>query len=123
VSVYGVNKVCHLTQVDLSFREAMRVNPAAAVESFPLTAEERSALLSGDVARLCEMGAHTFLLSRLPRFGSLGLDRDTYIQRMRTLLTDEERRAVEEESRLQAAIRGGTSGRTDSTADAGSAEA
>lgn len=102
MSIYAVNKVCHLTQVDRSFREAMRLNPAEAIEGFPLTAEERSALLRGDVARLYQMGAHSFLLSRLPRFGSLGLDRDSYIERMRTLLTEEERRSVEEESRLQA---------------------
>lgn len=107
MSTYGINKVCHLTQVDPEFREMMRVDPAKAIEDFPLTDEERKAVLNGDVARMYQFGAHTFLMSRLPRFGALGLDRDEYIRRMRTLLTDEERRKVEDESRRQAAIRPG----------------
>jgi len=86
MSLYGVNKVCHLTQVDLSFRELMQTDPAAAIADMPLTDEERDAFLAGDVAKLYQMGAHGFLLSRLPRFGSLGLSRDEYITRMRTLL-------------------------------------
>lgn len=106
MSVYWINKVCHLTQVDRSFREAMRTDPEKALADFPLEEEERRAFLARDVARLYEMGAHTFLLSRLPRFGSLGLDRDGYIERMRTLLTDDERRTVEEQSRLRAASQG-----------------
>jgi hypothetical protein len=43
-------------------------------------------LLAGDVAALARAGAHTFLLSRIPRFGLFGLDRDEYIRRMRALL-------------------------------------
>jgi hypothetical protein len=86
MSLYGVNKVCHLTQTDLHFREQMRTDPAAATAGFPLTDEEREAILTGDVAKLYQMGAHGFLLSRLPRFESLGLTRDEYIRRMRTLL-------------------------------------
>jgi hypothetical protein len=86
MSLYGINKVCHLTQTDLAFREQMRTDPAGAIADFPLTDEERAAFLTGDVAKLYQLGAHGFLLSRLPRFGSLGLTRDEYIKRMRTLL-------------------------------------
>ncbi len=86
MSVYGINKVCYQVQMDLGFRERMREDPAGALEGFPLTDEEREAFLSGDVATLYRWGAHTFLLSRLPRFDSLGLSRDEYIRRMRTLL-------------------------------------
>lgn len=86
MSLYGVNKVCHLTQTDPSFREQMRTDPTSAIAGFPLSEEERRAILEGDVAGLYQMGAHSFLLSRLPRFGSLGLTRDEYIKRMRTLL-------------------------------------
>jgi hypothetical protein len=95
VSVYGVNKVCYLIQRDLDFREQMRRDPASALAGLPLTDEERQALVEGDVARLYQAGAHSFLLSRLPRFGSAGLTRQEYIRRMRTLLTPEERRALE----------------------------
>ena len=86
MSLYGIHKVCHMTQVDLAFREQMRTDPADAIAGFPLTDAERRAILSGDVAALARMGAHTFLLSRLPRFESLGLSRDEYITRMQTLL-------------------------------------
>lgn len=94
MSLYGVNKVCHLTQVDRSFRQQMRDDPAQALEGLPLTEEERAAFLAGDVAYLCKQGAHTFLMSRLPRFGSVGLTRDEYIERMRTLLTAAERQQL-----------------------------
>jgi hypothetical protein len=86
MSLYGVHKACHLVQTDLAFREQMRTAPAAALAGLPLTDEEREAILIGDVATLARMGAHTFLLSRLPRFGAVGLSREEYIQRMRTLL-------------------------------------
>ncbi|HEX6512153.1 MAG TPA: hypothetical protein VF157_07645 [Chloroflexota bacterium] len=99
MSVYGVNQVCCLAQADLDFRERLRLDPAGALEGRPLSAGEREALLSGDVARLYEAGAHSFLLSRLPRFGSLGLTRQEYIRRMRALLSDSERRQLEGRSR------------------------
>ena len=86
MSLYGVNKVCYLTQVDPAFRERMRTDAAGALAELPLTAEERSAILRGDVAQLRRWGAHTFLLSRLPRFDALGLSREEYIERMRVLL-------------------------------------
>jgi acetyl-CoA acetyltransferase len=86
VSVYGVNKVCYLAQTDLNFREQLRRDPATAIAGFPLSDEERQALLTHDVASLYKAGAHAFLLSRLPRFGSFGLTRDEYIRSLRTLL-------------------------------------
>ncbi len=86
MSLYGVHKVCGLVQTDLRFREQLRTNPAGALAGLPLSNEERTALLTGDVAKLARMGAHTFLLSRLPRFESLGMSRDIYIERMRANL-------------------------------------
>jgi hypothetical protein len=88
MSLYGVNKVCHLTQVDRAFRERMVTDPAGALAGLPLTEEERDAILRGDVAQLHRWGAHTFLLSRLPRFDALGLSREEYIARMRVLLDE-----------------------------------
>jgi hypothetical protein len=40
------------------------------------------------VATLKQLGANEILLSRIPRFGLLGLNRAQYIERMRTLLVD-----------------------------------
>jgi hypothetical protein len=88
MSAYGINKVCYLAQADLRFREQLRSDPAAALEELPLTDAERQALLAGDVAALHRMGGQDFLLSNLARFGSFGLTRDLYVERMRTLLTD-----------------------------------
>jgi hypothetical protein len=88
MSIYGINKVCQLAQTDLNFRELLRHDPATAIAGLPLSDDERDAILSGDVASLYQRGAHAFLLSRLPRFGSLGLTRDMYIERMRALLKE-----------------------------------
>jgi len=86
VSVYHVNKVCWRAQHDPAFRERLQQEPAAALADLPLTAEERAALLRGDVARLHQLGAHDYLLGHLPRFQLFGLTRDVYTQRMKTLL-------------------------------------
>jgi hypothetical protein len=95
MSVYGVNKVCYLAQKDLNFREQLRREPEKALVGFPLSDGERRAFLEHDMAALYRLGAHSFLLSRLPRFESMGLSRAEYIKSMRTLLTDEERRELE----------------------------
>jgi hypothetical protein len=87
MSAYGINKVCYLAQADLRFREQLRSEPAAALVDLPLEDAERQALLAGDVAALHRMGGLDFLLSNLARFGSFGLTRDLYVERMRTLLT------------------------------------
>jgi hypothetical protein len=86
MSVYTVHKLLHRAQVDLEFRERLRSDPPGSISDWPFTDEERRALLAGDVAALALAGAHTFLLSRIPRFGLFGLDRDEYIRRMRALL-------------------------------------
>jgi Aromatic-ring-opening dioxygenase LigAB, LigA subunit len=99
VSVYGINKVCYLIQSDLNFREQMKRDPAQAMVGFPLTDEERQAIIEGNVSKLYEAGAHSFLLSRLPRFESAGLTRQRYIRNMRTLLTPEEREELEGKGR------------------------
>ncbi len=88
MSVYAVHKLLHRAQVDLEFRERLRVDPATAMSDFSLTDDEHAALIAGDVATLARAGVHTFLLSRIPRFGLLGLDRDEYNRRMRALLDD-----------------------------------
>jgi hypothetical protein len=90
-SVYQVNKICYRAQHDPPFREALRDDPARATADLPLTDDERAALLAGDVARLHQLGAHDYLLGHLPRFQLLGLTRDTYTQRMKSLLPPDQR--------------------------------
>ena len=86
MSIYQVNKVCYRVQHDLAFREQMQRDPAQALAALPLTAEERDALLRGDVAKLHQLGAHDYLLGHLQRYQLLGLTRESFTQRMKSLL-------------------------------------
>jgi Aromatic-ring-opening dioxygenase LigAB, LigA subunit len=89
MSLYGIHKTLYLLQNDLDFRELLRTEPARALADMPLTADERRALLEGDMAALYRMGAHTFLLSRIPRFNALGgMTREAYQQRLSAVLRD-----------------------------------
>jgi hypothetical protein len=85
MSVYAVDKLCHDTLHDLAFREAVKRDPAAAIASRDLSAEERDALLSGDVARLYEWGCHPFLLAYLTRWDLFGITAAVYNQRIRAI--------------------------------------
>ena len=84
VSAYAVNKLCRLALHDPGFRERLRTNPEQSVAEFPgLTADERQALLAGEVGQLYALGAHSFLLGYLPRLGLFGLTQSVYAERMR----------------------------------------
>jgi|SRR5450631_3772064 Aromatic-ring-opening dioxygenase LigAB, LigA subunit len=89
MSLYGIHKTLYLLQNDLDFRELLRTEPARALADLPLTDAERHALVEGDMAALYRMGAHTFLLSRIPRFNALGgLTREEYQRRLSVVLRD-----------------------------------
>jgi hypothetical protein len=83
MSIYSVHQVCWLAHHDHEFRERMRQDASAAIADFRLTDDERNALLAGDVGSLALMGAHGYLLGFLQRYRLLGLDRETYLERMR----------------------------------------
>jgi hypothetical protein len=83
MSVYAVNKICHDALHDVAFREAVKRNPAAAIAGRDLSAEERDALLAGDVAWLYEHGCHPFLMSYLTRWDLFGLAPIVYTERIR----------------------------------------
>jgi hypothetical protein len=87
MSIYSIHKVCWLVHHDSAFRERMREDPARTIADFRLTDEERTALLTGDVGKLALLGAHGYLLGFLQRYRLLGLDRATYIARMRPAKT------------------------------------
>ncbi len=93
MSAYQVNKVCWRAQHDKPFRERLQADPAATVAVLPLTAEEREALLAGNVARLYQLGAHPYLLGHLPRFQVVGLNREGYVKQMTALLDSPGERA------------------------------
>lgn len=82
MSVYSIHKIAHLVQKDPDFRQRMKDDPAAAIEGFRLTDEERRLLLAGEVGKLERMGAHGYVLGALARHKVLGLDQPTYIERM-----------------------------------------
>lgn len=83
MSVYQVNKLCHRMLRDLDFRAAMKNDTAVAIAPYDLTAEERRALVEGDVAALFEGGVHPFLLSFLTRYEISGLVTEVYSERIR----------------------------------------
>lgn len=83
MSIYQVNKLCYRALHDKPFREALAREPEATVASLPLTDDERTALLAGEVGRLYEMGASAFLLSYLTRWELFGLTVAVYNRRMR----------------------------------------
>ncbi len=83
MTTYAVNHLCRQTLRDPVFREAMRADPRAATANLALTPDEREALVHGEVGELYRMGANTFLLGYLVRFGLLGLTLDTYRARLR----------------------------------------
>ena len=84
MSIYAINKLCREALRDVAFRAALKRDPGAAIAPLPLTGEERSALLKGDVAWLYEQGAHPFLLAYLTRWDLFGLTVPLYSERIRT---------------------------------------
>lgn len=84
MSVYAVNYLCRELLRDHAFRAAMKADPVAAIANYDLTADERAALLAGDVAKLYRLGVNAFLMGYLPRFEVCGLTVPIYSERIRT---------------------------------------
>jgi hypothetical protein len=85
MSSYAVNKICYRVVREPALRQALTDDPEAALRAAtpPLSDEEVTALLTGDVGRLSKLGANHFLLHQLGRFRLLGLDLPTYADRIR----------------------------------------
>jgi hypothetical protein len=84
MSVFAVNHLCRELLRDKEFRAAMKADPARALAKLDLTEDERNALLAGDVVSLYKMGANSFLMGYLPRYGVCGLNPEIYNERIRT---------------------------------------
>jgi hypothetical protein len=83
MSAYQINKLCHRVYHDVAFREAVKKDPAAAIKDWPLTDEERKALLEGDIKRIYEWGVHPFLLAHFTRWDLFGVTASLYAERIR----------------------------------------
>ncbi len=91
MSIFLLNKILYLTDNDAEFRRRMRENAEEVVRSFPLAGDELEALVTGDVGKLYQMGAHTFFLNHLSRYELFGVNRDNYLDRIREGMEYDER--------------------------------
>jgi len=83
MSVYGVHKLLKRIQRDADFRDRLAGGDRTALDEYPLTDEEHSALLTGEVGTLNRMGVHGYLLNTLPRYGLFGLTPQRYMEQIR----------------------------------------
>ena len=83
MSIYAVHKIAQLLRKDATFVERMRQDPATAIADFPLTDDERRAILSGDVGRLAQLGAHGYLLGAFAQRQVVGVTMANYVERIR----------------------------------------
>ncbi len=94
MSIYAVNHLCREVLRDHGFRAAMKADPAKTLAPLDLSAEERNALVAGDVGALYRMGVNGFLMGYLARFEVCGLNVGNYNERMRAVKVDDEGRPV-----------------------------
>jgi hypothetical protein len=84
MSSYTIHKLIKRIQREPDLRERLQRDPEAALREYPLTEEERAALIAGDVGALHALGVHGYLLSRLVPFGLFGLTAQNYPERIRS---------------------------------------
>ena len=84
MSTFAVNHLLRELLRDHAFRAAMKADPEKALAPLDLTADERHALIAGDVVSLYRMGVNSFLMGYLPRFEVCGLNQQVYNERIRT---------------------------------------
>jgi hypothetical protein len=83
MSLYHLNKIMYLLEVDAGFLVRMKSDPADAIKGMELTEDERAAVLSGDVGKLYLMGVNMFILDSIARHELFGIDRNTYLAKIR----------------------------------------
>jgi hypothetical protein len=85
MSVYAANKVCRRVASEPELRGQLESDPEAALRAArpPLSEEEISLLLAGEVGKLARRGVHPFLLSHLGRFELLGMTLPEHGRKMR----------------------------------------
>jgi hypothetical protein len=87
MSVFSVDLLCRDITRDKALRKRFQASPEGALSEYPhpLSAQERTALLSGDVGTLYRMGVNAFLMGNLARHQIFGLDASRYGDRMRAV--------------------------------------
>lgn len=83
MSLYQLNKIMYLLEVDAAFLAQMKSDPADAIKDMELTEDERAAVLSGDVGKLYLMGVNMFILDSIARHELFGIDRNSYLAQVR----------------------------------------
>jgi hypothetical protein len=83
MSLYQLNKIMYLLEVDAGFLARMKSDPADAIKDMELTEDERAAVLSGDVGKLYLMGVNMFILDSIARHELFGIDRNSYLAQVR----------------------------------------
>lgn len=83
MSVYQLNKFCHMLHHDRALREAVKADPVKALAGWPLDDAERKALLAGDIKWLYEHGMHPYLLGHISRWNLLGVTPAVYAERIK----------------------------------------
>ncbi|KOG88061.1 hypothetical protein [Streptomyces varsoviensis] len=83
-AAYTVNRLCHRLHRDPDLVRRLREGPERALADWPLTAEDRRLLLTGDIAALYGRGAHPVLLVRIAALSLFGVTADDYSRRIRT---------------------------------------
>jgi hypothetical protein len=91
MSLYQVNKILYLLEVDRCFLAQMKANPAAAICGMELSEEERTALVTGNIEKLYLMGANMFILDSIARHQLYGIDRQSYLDRVRSAAAKSDR--------------------------------
>ena len=85
MSIISLNHLCRDVTRDPVLRQAFLSDPEGALAKYPrkFTATERTALLSGDVGTLYQMGVNPYLMGYLARFNLFGLTGEAYSARVR----------------------------------------
>ena len=83
MSLYQLNKIMYLLEVDAGFLAGMKSNPAEAIKAMDLTDEERATMLLGDVGALYLMGVNIFILDSIARHELFGVTRESYLTQVR----------------------------------------
>ena len=87
MSLVSVGRLGRDLMRDKALRKSFQENPEEALSKYPypLSPQERAALLAGDVGTLYRMGANAFLMGYLARYRIFGLDPASYSERMRAV--------------------------------------
>jgi hypothetical protein len=85
MSIISVNHLCRDIARDPTLRQAFLRDPEEALARYPrkFTEAERTALLSGDVGTLYQMGVNAYWMGYLARYRLFGLTTEAYSERVR----------------------------------------